>query len=103
MEVVEALVWRGGVLDAALLHDLTSRRRVRTALRSGEVDALMAHWAFVTPRLVRSVAGSGGELYVWTVDDAARIAALERLGVTGIITNDPRLFSARSRTRAGTP
>ena len=37
MEVVEALVWRGGVLDAALLHHLTSRRRVRTALRSGEV------------------------------------------------------------------
>ena len=78
-------------------------RRAAQALRSGEVDALMAHWAFVTPRLVRSVAGAGGELYVWTVDDAARIAALERLGVTGIITNDPRLFSARSRTRAGTP
>ena len=35
--VVEALVWRGGVLDAALLHHLTSRRRVRTALRRGEV------------------------------------------------------------------
>ena len=78
-------------------------RRAARALRNGEVDALMAHWAFVTPRLVRSVADAGGELYVWTVDDAARIAALERLGVTGIITNDPRLFSARSRTPAGTP
>jgi glycerophosphoryl diester phosphodiesterase len=78
-------------------------RRAARALGNGEVDALMAHWAFVTPRLVRSVADAGGELYVWTVDDAARIAALERLGVTGIITNDPRLFSARSRTPAGTP
>jgi glycerophosphoryl diester phosphodiesterase len=29
---------------------------------------------------------------VWTVDDAERIAKFERLGVTGIITNDPRLF-----------
>lgn len=37
MEVVEALVWRGGVLDAAALHHLTSRRRVRTAVRRGEV------------------------------------------------------------------
>ena len=36
--------------------------------------------------------GAGGELYVWTVDDAERIAALERLGADGIITNDPRLF-----------
>jgi glycerophosphoryl diester phosphodiesterase len=78
-------------------------RRAAQALRRGEADALMAHWAFVTPRLVRSVAEAGGELYVWTVDDAARIAAFERLGVTGVITNDPRLFSARSRTPVGTP
>ena len=27
------------------------------ALRSGEVDALMSHWAFVTPRLARAVRG----------------------------------------------
>lgn len=37
MEVVEALVWRGGVLDAALLYHLTSRRKVRTALENGSV------------------------------------------------------------------
>jgi len=62
------------------------------ALREGRVDALMVHWAFVTPRLHEAVDGAGGELYVWTVDDPRRIADLERLGVTGIITNDPRLF-----------
>ena len=37
----------------------------------------------------------GGELYAWTVDDAARIRELEALGVTGVITNDPRLFDPR--------
>jgi glycerophosphoryl diester phosphodiesterase len=31
-------------------------------------------------------------VYVWTVDDARRIATLEALGVDGVITNDPRLF-----------
>lgn len=61
-------------------------------LRAGEFDALMAHWAFVTPRLCEAVAEAGGEIYVWTVDVATRIAELEALGVTGVITNDPRLF-----------
>jgi glycerophosphoryl diester phosphodiesterase len=37
---------------------------------------------------------AGGELYVWTVDDAATIRRFEAMGVTGIITNDPRLFDA---------
>jgi glycerophosphoryl diester phosphodiesterase len=68
-------------------------RRVREALRAGRVDAIMAHWRVVTPALVRAVASERGELYVWTVDDAARIAKLTALGVGGIITNDPRLFA----------
>jgi glycerophosphoryl diester phosphodiesterase len=68
-------------------------RRAGAALRSGMVDAIMAHWRVVTPALVRAVAREEGELYVWTVDDAARIAKLTALGVSGIITNDPRLFA----------
>ena len=43
----------------------------------------------------RAVRGAGGELYVWTVDERERIAQLEALGVTGVITNDPRLFAQR--------
>jgi glycerophosphoryl diester phosphodiesterase len=69
-------------------------RRSRRALAAGEVDAIMAHWRVVTPALVRAVEREGGELYVWTVDEAERIAKLTRLGVSGIITNDPRLFDA---------
>jgi glycerophosphoryl diester phosphodiesterase len=68
-------------------------KRVAARLRAGEIDAVMAHYAVVDRRLVRVVEEAGGELYVWTVDDPARIARLERLGVTGIISNDPRLFS----------
>jgi glycerophosphoryl diester phosphodiesterase len=67
-------------------------RRARAALERGLVDAIMAHWRVVTPALVRAVRECDGELYVWTVDDAARIASLMALGVSGIITNDPRLF-----------
>jgi len=75
---------------------LRMRRRlpaVATAhVRAGRCDALMSHWRLVTPRLVRMLREAGGDLYVWTVADAARIARLEALGVTGVITNDPRLF-----------
>ncbi len=63
------------------------------ALRAGEVDAVMAHWSLVTPAFWATIREAGGELYVWTVDDSKRIAALEALGVTGIISNDPRLFA----------
>jgi glycerophosphoryl diester phosphodiesterase len=67
-------------------------RQARAAIEGGLCDALVAHWRLVTPRLVAAVSGAGGELYVWTVDEAARIKALAELGVTGVITNDPRLF-----------
>jgi glycerophosphoryl diester phosphodiesterase len=74
------------------------RRRLPAAARehlaAGRCDAVMAHWRLVSRRLVEAVAEAGGELYVWTVDDAARIRALEEMGVTGVITNDPRLFSS---------
>ena len=43
---------------------------------------------------MRRVRDAGGELYVWTVDELPRIRELAALGVTGVITNDPRLFGA---------
>jgi glycerophosphoryl diester phosphodiesterase len=61
-------------------------------IAAGRCDAVMCHFKLVTPALLEAVQGAGGELYVWTVDDARRIRELEQLGVTGVITNDPRLF-----------
>jgi glycerophosphoryl diester phosphodiesterase len=71
----------------------TLPRRARAALLEGRFDAIMAHWRVVTPSLVRAVREGGGQLYVWTVDDARMIDRLSALGVDGIITNDPRLFA----------
>jgi glycerophosphoryl diester phosphodiesterase len=68
-------------------------RRARQALEEGRFDAIMAHWRVVTPALLRAVRAGGGELYVWTVDDRRMIDKLTAMGVDGIITNDPRLFS----------
>jgi glycerophosphoryl diester phosphodiesterase len=79
---------------ALLVYRRLLPRRASRALRSGRVDAIMANWRVVTPRLVDAVRAAGGDLYAWTVDDAARIRTLAGLGVTGVISNDPRLFSA---------
>jgi glycerophosphoryl diester phosphodiesterase len=70
----------------------TLPRRARAALLEGRFDAIMAHWRVVTGALVRAVEEGGGQLYVWTVDDARMIERLTAMGVDGIITNDPRLF-----------
>ncbi|HEV3378251.1 MAG TPA: glycerophosphodiester phosphodiesterase [Thermoleophilaceae bacterium] len=61
-------------------------------IRAGGCEAIMAHRILMSRRLVRAVHRAGGEVYVWTVDDARRIRALEALGVDGVISNDPRLF-----------
>jgi glycerophosphoryl diester phosphodiesterase len=55
---------------------------------------VMSHFRLVTPRLVEEVGAACGELYVWTVDDPAHIRRLARMGVTGVISNDPRLFAS---------
>jgi glycerophosphoryl diester phosphodiesterase len=83
------LVCATALAARALLPLLAAR-----ALRRGHCDALMANWRLVSPALVSAVERFGGQLYVWTVDEAAQIRHLQRLGVTGIITNDPRLFAA---------
>ena len=56
-----------------------SRARSRARCAPGEIDAVMSHWrarhAALRPR---ACARAGGELYVWTVDDAQRIRRFER-------------------------
>ena len=72
------------------------RRRVpklvARAIRAGGIDACMAHQSLVTPYFVEQVREAGGSLYVWTVDQEVDIAHFASMGVTGITSNDPRLF-----------
>ena len=72
-------------------------RSAHAHIAAGRCDAIMAHWRLVSPRLVRAIGEAGGELFVWTVDDGPRIGRLEKLGVTGVITNDPRLFAQEAQ------
>jgi glycerophosphoryl diester phosphodiesterase len=67
-----------------VLHGLATRRW----------DALMAQHRLIDDGLLGQVAARGGLLYAWTVNERQAIEALQRLGVHGITTADPRLFAA---------
>ena len=82
----------------AVLRRALPGRAVK-ALGAKHCDALMVHHRLVSRELVQAVERAGGELYVWTVDDAATIRRLEAMGVAAIITNDPRLFGAPTAVR----
>ncbi|MCW3013164.1 MAG: glycerophosphodiester phosphodiesterase [Solirubrobacterales bacterium] len=69
--------------------------RVLRRVRAGQIDAVMAHWALDDRGFAAAIRDAGAELYVWTVDELPLLRRLEATpGVTGIISNDPRLFDA---------
>jgi glycerophosphoryl diester phosphodiesterase len=88
-------LWRLPTVALLLAARETFPRRAAVEIRSGFCDAIMAYHRLISPRLARTVREAGGELYAWTVDSATDILRLEAMGVTGIITNDPRLFGPR--------
>jgi glycerophosphoryl diester phosphodiesterase len=95
-DYLRSVLMAGPALVALRVMRRTLPRRAATAMREGLCDALSAHWRLVSRSLVAAVEDAGGELYVWTVDDAPRIRELAQLGVTGVITNDPRLFDPQA-------
>ena len=58
--------------------------------------AVWVYHPLITRRLTDVTARAGVDVIAWTVDDPARMAELAGLGVRGIVSNDPRLFSAVS-------
>ena len=69
----------------------------RRSSSSAALRAMPKIHARSLPRLVSAVLDAGGEIYVWTVDDPKRIEHLRGLGVTGCISNDPRLLAVQPR------
>jgi len=73
------------------------RASVLEGLRRGRFDVLMAQHRLVDEALAADVEAAGGSLYAWTVNDARTLARVAALRPAGVVTADPRLFSARSR------
>jgi glycerophosphoryl diester phosphodiesterase len=97
-DYTRSILMAGPALAALRMMRRTLPKRAEAAIRGGLCDAISAHWRLISPALVAAVEEAGGELYAWTVDHPPKIRQLEQLGVTGIITNDPRLFDPRAAT-----
>jgi glycerophosphoryl diester phosphodiesterase len=91
-DYTESLLWAAPAYALLRWWRAGLPAKAARAIRGGDCEAVMAHRLLVSRLLVRRVQEAGGQLYVWTVDDASEIARLEELGVDAVITNDPRLF-----------
>jgi glycerophosphoryl diester phosphodiesterase len=87
--------WARAPMLAALV---AMRRRLpgiaARALPELGVDSMWVYHQIVTKRLAEVTRAAGIELVAWTVDDLPRMRQLVAAGVTGLCSNDPRLFAA---------
>jgi len=86
--------WARAPMLAALV---AMRRRLpgiaaRTLPQLG-VDSMWVYHQLVSARLAEVSRAAGIELIAWTVDDLSRMRRLVEAGVTGLCSNDPRLFA----------
>lgn len=95
-DYTESLPYRPFALALLAYMRWAFPERAESMIRKGRCDVIVSQWRMTGRRLVEAVHSAGGEVYVWTVDDARRIQAFEGIGVDGIITNDPRLFDSVS-------
>ena len=86
--------WARAPMLAALV---AMRRRLPAiaarALPEMGVEAMWVYHPIVSPRLARATRDAGVELIAWTVDELPRMRKLLAAGVTGLCSNDPRLFA----------
>lgn len=58
-----------------------------------EVEAMWVYHPLISARLGRICKLAGVELIAWTVDDEKRMRRLVDMGVSGLVSNDPRLYA----------
>jgi len=68
-------------------------------VRTAEASAAMIHFSVVSQATVDRCHAIGVPLFCWTVDDPALLERVVDMGVDGVISNDPRIFSADGEQR----
>ena len=81
-------------IKTALLVELSANKSFALQLKElGFIPTIYSPaYQLVTPLLIQQCHEAGIKIIPWTVDDAARIKELKKLGVDGIISDYPNLF-----------
>lgn len=85
---------------AAVLQPLAPLRVPRLVARAGAAAATLHH-RVISRTLVNRCHARGVAVLAWTVNDVALVATLDRLGVDGVITDNPGVFSPSGATLQG--
>ena len=72
--------------------------RVGRLLADAEAAATTLDYRLVTRAVVERCHAQGAAVLAWTVNDRAKLARLDELGVDGVITDDPRIFQGSRAT-----
>ena len=62
-------------------------------MTNARANAVMLYHKVVSRAAVQTIHRAGGKVFTWTVDDAAQLRRLQKLGVDGIASNYPDLFA----------
>ena len=89
-------------LDPSVRTGISVRRArgcaaVLAGLERRRYDAVMAHHKLVDPAFATAVRERTGDLFAWTVDERSLVERMRATGVSGVISNDPRLFTPGGR------
>jgi glycerophosphoryl diester phosphodiesterase len=84
---------------APMLAALVAMRRRLPSIAARQlpemgVASMWVYHPIVTRRLAAVAAAAGIELIAWTVDELAHMERLVEMGVSGLCSNDPRLFAS---------
>jgi glycerophosphoryl diester phosphodiesterase len=80
------------VLAALLAMRQVLPRRIGPWLERAGATVAVLHFLVITDAVVDRCHRRDAAVFAWTVDDAKTVLRLEKAGVDGIITNDPRIF-----------
>ena len=72
---------------------LTLPYRILSMLANANANAVMLYHKVVSRSVIRTVQHAGGKVFTWTVDVQPRMRELMKMGVNGITTNYPDLFT----------
>jgi glycerophosphoryl diester phosphodiesterase len=67
-------------------------RRVGALLARSRATAAVLYWEVLSEAVVERCHALGAPVLAWTVDDEELLPWLDRIGVDGVITNDPGIF-----------